>query len=313
MSKSDSSTHRQLSIAKVADFEEFWQNTTGQLTHYPPTHATMRLDQQADIVHYDVTFNSWLDTAIKGYFLQWTGAKSRPLLVYTHGYNGNCEAQWEWAQKGFNVFGFDTRGFGRSIIPVHREGWILTGIESPELSILRGAICDFVRATEIARALAGESIERTLFYGFSFGGAMALMAEALTQAADLVAAGAPSFGWMAGRHKLAKMGSGHEIDRHILEHPELENRTMHTLSYFDTARFAPFIKKPCLIGIGQRDIVVPAETVRAICDNLQAPHVIREFPYSHTSQPEERLWQNFEREWIEMGLTGQLPPVSNGT
>lgn len=82
---------------------------------------------------------------------------------------------------------------------------------------------------------------------------------------------------------------------------------MRTLSFFDTANFAGLISKPVLIGMGRKDLVVPAQTVRAICSRLQGPHVVREFPYSHSSQPEESLWQNFEREWLQLALSGRLP------
>ena len=307
MSSPDFTTAKHPPLEKPKDFEAFWRNTHQQLKCYSSAHETRCMDQQGDIVNYAVTFNSWLDTTIKGYFLKWHGKKPRPLLIYTHGYNGNCNIQWLWARQGFNVFGFDTRGFGRSVIPIQKDGWILTGIESAETSILRGAVCDYIRAAEVARLLADGLTERTLFYGYSFGGAMALMAEAVCQCADVVAAGVPSFGWMAGRRKLVKMGSGQEVNHYIRAHPELQEQIMQTLSYFDCANFAPLIKKPCLIGLGQKDIVVPAETVRVICNNLQTPHVVREFPYSHSNRPEEQLWQNFEREWLALGLSGLLP------
>ena len=29
-----------------------------------------------------------------------------------------------------------------------------------------------------------------------------------------------------------------------------------------------------------------------------------EFPVSHSDSPEQRLWEKFERHWIELALTG---------
>ena len=297
-------------IDRPQDFDQFWQETRFDLNNYPETFEQTLSDQQGRVSHYAIEFNSWQNTTIRGYLLKWQDSQPRPLIVYTHGYNGQCNTQWQWAHSGFNVFGFDTRGFGRSIAPVHHDGWILTNIESPLNSILRGAVCDYVRAGEIAKALTESSTNRTLFYGFSFGGAMALMAEALGQAADMVAAGVPTFGWMEGRRKLVKLGSGEEINHYIHTHPDREATIMRTLAYFDTVNFAPLIKKPTLIGIGKKDVIVPQKTVRAICSRLRCPFVIREFPYSHSNQPEEQLWQNFDRDWRQMALTGQLPVIT---
>jgi cephalosporin-C deacetylase len=293
-------------IDKPEDFDRFWKGTLAALDGFERAFVKTLQNSRGSINHYAIDFNAWGNTAIFGYCLHWNDAQARPLLIYTHGYNGQCNIEWQWAEQGLNVFGFDTRGFGRSTIPIHKDGWILTGIESPDTSILRGAICDYIRATEIARLIAQSSVLRTLYYGRSFGGAMALMAEGLNQAADLLAVGAPTFGWMAGRRILTKLGSGDEINRYIRKHPEQDGKIMNTLSYFDTVNFAPLINKPTLIGIGQKDIVVPAETVHAICKQLHCPHVIREFPYGHSSQPEEQLWQNFDKEWQQMALTGQL-------
>jgi len=294
-------------IERPEDFERFWKDTLAAFNNYEREFKKTLQNSHGGISHYTVDFNSWKDTHIRGYCLHWNDAQPRPLLIYTHGYKGTYNVEWPWAELGFNVFGFDTRGFGRSPVPIHEDGWILTGIESPVTSILRGAVCDYMRATEIAGLITQSSTLRTLYYGRSFGGAMALMAAALNQSADMLAAAVPTFGWMAGRRKLVKLGSGDEVNRYIRIHPEQEGNIMNTLSYFDTANFAPLINNPTLIGIGLKDIVVPAETVRAICDHLRCLHVIREFPYSHSSQPEERLWQIFDKEWQQMARTGRLP------
>ena len=297
-------------IEKPDDFDRFWRQTCMELNRYADTFERTLVDQRDAIDYYTIEFNAWQNTALWSYLLQWQDKQPRPLVIYTHGYHGQCDIQWQWARLGFNVFGFDSRGFGRSKMPIHDDGWILTGIDSPSHSILRAAICDYVRACEIAGRLTHASTSRTLYYGYSFGGAMALMGAALDQSADVVAAGVPSFGWMAGRRKLVKLGSGAEINRYIRAHPSDENAIMHSLAYFDTANFAPLITTPTLIGIGKKDVVVPTETVRAICGQLSCPHVIREFPYSHSHQPEEQLWQRFDRDWQQMALTGQLPIAS---
>lgn len=292
-------------ITAPDDFTAFWRTTLDQLQEIDPqTHAT-NIATRTDIEHIEINCSSWQQIAIQGYLLRHLDDQPHPLVIYTHGYNSQYEVLWQWAQQGFNVCGFDTRGFGRSVMTTDTAGWILTGIESAEQNILRGAVCDYIRVAQVARHLAGSSNSRTLYYGYSFGGAMALMAAALDQGADVVAAGVPSFGWMEGRRRLVKQGSGHEVNSYLQQHPKREATVMNTLAYFDTCNFAPLITAPTLIGLGKVDHVVPPETVRAIAQRLQAPHRLMEFPYSHSDQPEEE-WQVFEKAWQRLALSGEL-------
>lgn len=296
---------------RPADFDAFWGETLAELAHIPyairpDTEQTVGPDLQLRTLQ----FQSWQYARIHAYLLQGSDPEPRPLVVYTHGYDGQCEIVRHWAAQGLDVFGFDTRGFGRSRHAVperHPDGWILTGIEAPAHSILRGAICDYHRAVDVARQLLPRPPRHTLFYGFSFGGAMALVGAALRRDADMVVAGVPSLGWMAGRRRLVKAGSGKEVNDYLARHPHLEPTVMQTLAYFDTANFAAQIRAPCLLGLGQRDIVVPAATVRAISERLHCAKILREFPVSHSQLAEERLWQDFEAEWLGRALTGDWP------
>ena len=129
-----------------------------------------------------------------------------PLVVHSHGDGSRCDVQWKWAEAGYDVVGIDIRGFGRSAAAVaapSRWGYMLTGIESPETSVLlAGAVCDYGRTMQLARDLFAGQTARRLTYGFSFAGGLALMAEALWDMSDLLVLGVPTFGWTEGRYFL---------------------------------------------------------------------------------------------------------------
>ncbi|MDJ0739897.1 MAG: acetylxylan esterase [Gammaproteobacteria bacterium] len=309
--RSRSSVPPSSAIARPIDFDTFWRDTLRELARVPAAIGIDDGDSQASITQLVVEFNSLGGQRVHGYLLRWDDPVPRPLVVYTHGYNGRVDVLRPWAEAGFHVLGFDTRGFGRSPCATHPDGWILTGIGAPRSSILRGAVCDYVRAITVARALCAPRVSRTLAYGFSFAGAMAIMAEAVSGTADMVTAGVPSLGWMAGRRHLVRLGSGKEVNDYIAAHPQRESQVMHTLAYFDSANFAAAITKPTLIGVGRKDIVVPAETVQAISDRLQCEHRVMTFPYSHSDHPDERLWLQFEQAWQLMLTQGRL--VQAGT
>ena len=200
----------------------------------------------------------------------------------------------------------DIRGFGKSVNAVNDispDGYILTGIESEETSILRGAICDYIRAVQVARALLNNKCPHTVLYGRSFGGALAAIAAALIRDVDLLVTAVPTFAWAEGRRRLVTEGSGAEINAYLSKFPDKEKQLMRTLSYFDTMNFAPLIKCDTLVGVGLKDLVVPAETVYAFINHLSCHKKVMHYPVSHTSSAEEKLWDDFEDQWLQLALT----------
>jgi cephalosporin-C deacetylase len=292
-------------LTRQPDFFPFWRNTLDELATVPQ--AVWHKDQDADQRLYlsQLEFASAGGARLRGYLHYWRDLRPRPLLVFTHGYNGQIQTVPQWARAGFHVLGFDVRGCGdsRQAAPkIAADGYILTGIEDQGLSILRGAVCDYIRAAEVGRALLGERLSRVVFYGFSFAGALAMMAQALTGMAEFLVVGVPTFGWMEGRRRLVRRGSGAEVNAYIAAHPEREAEVMRVLSYFDTMNFADRVHCPTLIGLGERDDIVPAATVQAIVDRLRCPYRLRRFPYSHSAHPDEARWAIFEEEWLALAL-----------
>lgn len=319
-------------ITRRNDFFDFWSATLAELDRTPPNPrlgVSVTSPEGARIV--PVRFASLGSADIQGFLItlddtdgerveadasvartaaasprpstaERTGEqRRRPLVVTTHGYNSQCNPVLEARHTvacDADLFCFDVRGFGlsRTACPVDPDGYVLTGLTDPRQSILRGAVCDYVRAAEVGRLL-GSGEEGLVFHGRSFGGSLALVAQAITQAADYLAAAVPTFGWADGRRRLVKVGSGGEINDYLARHPAREEAVMRTLSYFDTVNVADRIGCPALIGVGRRDTIVPAPTVYAIANHMEPAPEIIELPVSHSEDPEERHWMRFDRRW----------------
>ena len=121
-----------------------------------------------------LSFRSLGGVRVAGYAILWRDEEKRPLVVHSHGYGSSCSLQWIWARSGYNVVGVDIRGFGwsRAAAPdISKWGYVLTGIETPESSVLRGAVCDYAQAVQVARQLCKASITGTVLHGISFSGA----------------------------------------------------------------------------------------------------------------------------------------------
>jgi cephalosporin-C deacetylase-like acetyl esterase len=298
-------------LRRPVDFFEFWSRTMKELDRTGPMVEREAATTRAGIRLERLSFASLGDARIHGYLLRWADGAPRPLVVHGHGYGGRSTPRWRWARAGLNVLGVDVRGWGRSrtALPSRsRWGWVLTGVESPERHVLRGAVCDYLRAVRVGRELLGPAVTRTVLQGSSLAGGLALMAQALAGVGDLLAVAVPTFGWAEGRRLFGSAGSAGEINRYLERRPEhAAEDLMVVLRYFDPMHFAGLVRCPTLVGVGVVDAVVPAPTVLAITAHLVGPHEVMRFPVSHAGSPEERRWRGFERRWLELALGG-VPP-----
>ena len=298
-------------LTRPPDFDSFWKRTSAELGRVASNVLREPLESQDPALGFEgLTFASWGEARVSGYVIRWKDTIPRPLVVHSHGYDGELDPKWHWARAAVNVIGVQTRGYGRSqgALPSPSPwGYVVTGIGSPEEHFLRGAVCDYMRAVEVGKEIMGSLVSRTVLHGASFAGGLALMAEAVMQVADFLVVAVPSFGWAEGRRLFVKEGSGQEINRYLEAHPEREEDVMVVLSYFDPMNFAVDVRCPTLVGLGVEDSVVPAPTVYAIANHLGGLHQIVRLPVSHTDRPEEKLWEQFEVYWLRLAAEG-VPP-----
>lgn len=287
----------------------FWESTHAQLARLDPAvqQRTLEVDDDTGIQLEVVTFVSLGEVRVSAYLLRWPDDRPRPLVVSSHGYGSQCRARWDWARRGVNVIAVDIRGFGmsRDALPEpSRWGYVLTGIESPETSVIRCAVCDYMQAARVGRLLLGDRVSSRVFEGVSFAGGLALMAQAVTAASDLLAIGVPTFGWAEGRNLFVKSGSGAEISRYLEQRPDQAEDAMLVLRYFDAVNFAARVSCPTLLALGLKDDVVPAKTVYGVANHLKVRYELMEFPVSHTDGPEQAQWARFELAWLRLALAG---------
>jgi cephalosporin-C deacetylase len=290
------------------DLDAFWATTIAQLRQVPlDLRRSPRPGPSDGTVAHDLAFRSWGGHLLRGYAITWADRVPRPLVVHAHGYRSQAVPHLEWVRAGCHVVGFDIRGFGRSVTAVPAPspaGWLLTGAHRPETSVLRGAVCDYVRARHVARALGVPTL-RSVTHGVSLAGGLALMAEAVAPAADLLVLEVPTFGWVEGRRLLVEHGSGAEVADFLERHPQYPEDDLQTvLSYFDAALLAPAVGCPTVVGVGLVDHVVPFASVQAIVERLRAPLEVMTFPASHDAGPAMRAWDRFDEHWLGLALGG---------
>lgn len=296
------SSRNRPALERPADFEDFWAGTLAELARVPAAvEITDTRQPQPGLLLQRFSLRSLGGLRISAYLLSHADGQRRPVVVHSHGYGGRSSVQYGWAHEGLHVAGFDVRGCGDSAAPprgLHPGGMVLTGLARPGSSILRGAVCDYLRLHDCARGLLGAAAGPSVFKGRSFSGALALMAAALDPRPALLVAAVPTFGWITGRRRMTLLGSGGELNRYLDRHPHREAALLASLRYFDPMHFAPGLRCPVVMGIGREDPVVPAVTVRAIAAHVATALEVHELPCSHTRRPEEALWDDFDAMWL---------------
>ena len=294
--------------------DAFWGRTLDALAETGPAPIAHRQPAPGVGLQFDrLEFTSLGNVTIAGYLLTHDDSESRPLIVHSHGYNSQYDVMLYWARAGCHVMGIDFRGFGRSEqVPLARGGYVLTGGDSQQRSILRGAVADLIQAQQVAKLLLSWRISSQTLYGFSFGGAIAIMAAAVGDEPDLLVAGQPTFGWNRERLRLASAGSAAEINAYCGAFPQQRSTLLETLDHFDTMHYAARLTGPTLIGVGLDDRVVPSRSVFAIGNHVASPQFeIRILPVAHSDDPRESLWATFDDEWIRLTTDG-LPADFGG-
>lgn len=284
-----------------ADLAAFWGEVLAELAATPP-------DLELRVLDPDAGRGEWYATSLGGRRIGGTFTappgpwRARPQWIRGHGY-GFPQGSDPFAVEGdpeWIAVTVDVRGYGRSRtegdpgIP----GWAVHGIADRRGYILRGAVADWIRCVEVARALPGADSDLTLLTGGSMAGGLALLAAPWVDNLLGVVASVPTFGAYRLRERLVKRGSGAEVNRRLAEAPPAERSALvENLRYYDVVNIAPLIRVPALIGLGVLDDVVPGETVAAIYHALGSPAKrLLSYPCSHSTHPLDRLWDGFARE-----------------
>jgi fermentation-respiration switch protein FrsA (DUF1100 family) len=128
--------------------------------HIPPSKFGLRFE--------DVSFDSTDGVRLKGWFVRGKGEGRLPTVIVCHGLGANRSDFTEMAawlsRDGFNVLLFDFRGHGESERKASTFGYL-------EQNDLLGAL-EFVKGRD--------DVDRIAVYGFSMGGAVAILTASRT-------------------------------------------------------------------------------------------------------------------------------------
>ncbi|UOY87794.1 acetylxylan esterase [Bacillus glycinifermentans] len=273
------------------DFQEFWEESLGELAKEKAEPQLERYDYPADGVNvYWLTYRSIGGAYIKGWYAVPDRKGPHPAIVKYHGYNASYDGDIHdivnWALHGYATFGMLVRGQNGSEDTSgsphgHVPGWMTKGILDPKTYYYRYVYLDAVRALEVVKGFAEVDEKRIGVIGASQGGGLAIAASALS---DIPAAAVSEYPYLSNFQRAIDTA----IDQPYLEinsffkrngSPDIERKAMNTLSYFDIINLAESVKAPVLMSIGLVDTITPPSTVFAAYNHLNTEKELKVYRY----------------------------------
>jgi cephalosporin-C deacetylase len=274
---------RVVKVERPADFDAFWADTMARAAHVPlnPSSTPLPLRSTDQVAVYDVAYDSLDGVRIAGWYCTpkdvpppWPG------LLIVPGYISEPTLPKSWAKLGYATLGIGPRGKLRSNSQYNPgyPGLLIDNIVDRNTYSYRGFYVDAARAIDFLLAQPEIDSTRIGVHGSSQGGALTITTAALRN--DVVAVGAAGAPYLCGFLDAAALTHSYpyeEINEYLRQHPDREPAVRQTLAYFDGINFAPLIRCPMRLNLGENDDVCPPETGMALYDALGGPKELRSY------------------------------------
>lgn len=267
-------------LTKQDDFDDFWRQTLNELADVAPEFVATRRQQFDSPTHgvYEVTMRSLGGVRVGGWYEKprVTTHAPYPALLRVPGYGSDMRPSG--ISEPFAVFSFNVRGHGNSQADVSGtpEDFWIRGLDHKEGYYYQGAYADCVRAVDFLASRPEVDVDRIAVTGGSQGGGLSLVTAALDPRISLCA---PDIPFLCDWVRYFKTSDWPEMNEWVKAKPERSwEKTLRTLSYFDTLNLADRIRCPVFLGLGLQDEVCPAATIFSVYNRLTRLKEYRVYP-----------------------------------
>ncbi len=278
---------------KKEDFEAFWSEQVAFL-------HTVPLEVQREVMDtpYEKSFRSWKltynthdKTVIEAIFSCPADRKEGeklPCVVIFHGGDGGGAKRLypDFLATGVCCLAMDVRGqCGTTLDQAeYRSGDYMTGLMTrgifeKEECYLRNIYLDAVRAMDVAASLDEVDPARMVTYGGSQGGALSVVASALSGKSKKCYTAITSYNCLARR---VEAGSGvfNRVRDMIWKYPETADRILENLTYFDINNMISLLEIPLDICLGLSDPICLPHFVYSVYHHAPGSKKLRMYPFT---------------------------------
>ncbi len=250
-------------MTKKDDFESFWADKVKKLREIPIEIERIKLETPFDSMYttYEIIYNTHDNTKVHAYYSVPVHKRKEklPCIARFHGGSLSKKIYHEIVATGVCCFAIDVRSQGGTTVDRaeyengDRCGNLMTrGVLTKENFYMGNIFLDAIRAIDVIETLPEVDPTKIVSYGVSQGGALAIVAAALSGKVIKTYASIPSFICLKQRveKNLGFLGQIHTYLRH---NPEYTDLVFDNLTYFDINNMASLLKNPISISLGLTD------------------------------------------------------------
>ena len=289
--------------APIAEVETFWQRTLERVSREPLEVQVESVNDPLPYKKYRITYRSLEGIKVRAYLgvpIQGeTINRPLPAIITAPGYGGKEQGvMLDECQRGYVILQVYPRSQGESI-----DLWKIDGpdkltwhINQPEGYYYQGAYVDVIRGIDYLQSRSDVDRNRIGLMGTSQGGGIVLAVGGLDPRVKAVVAHVPCLCDM----RRAAVIEGSAIKKLLEDYQALSPENLRTLDYFDPLNLGQRLKEPTLISAGGQDRTCPADSIRAVFDQLPGIKSLSYYPaLYHTSAGD---FYQMSWEWMERHL-----------
>lgn len=270
------------------DFVEFWTNRYASALKIEQTYKVEDTGEVRNQLRVcTITYTTTGNVEIGGWLLLPVSGKIETAYVITHGYGGRDQPDFHLPLENAALLfpccrGLPTRSLFSSI-PSDANQHVLHGIKNPHQYVHGACVDDIWTGVSLLESLYPQVRSRIGYLGISFGGGIGAMALAWDDRIGKAHFNVPSFGNNTLRLTLQTFGSGASVQEQWENSPKA---VAQTLSYFDAATAAKYIKAPVHCACALRDPCVAPPGQFAIYNALPVEKELFVLSAGHTEYPD---------------------------
>ncbi|MBE6581432.1 MAG: acetylxylan esterase [Ruminococcaceae bacterium] len=278
---------------KCADFEAFWQKAIADMRQVPLSFTKEKIDTPYDktFTTYKIFYNTHDNTKVAAYFSCPNNAQGPlPCVAHFHGGSMQKEIQPGILATGVCCFSIDVRSQGGETVDKadystdFNSGLMTLGVLDKNEFYMKNIYLDAIRAIDLIATLPEVDPQRIVTYGGSQGGALSIVASALSGKSIKCFTNETSYCCI---HRRVELGT--RIFRSTYDflkaYPHHTDAVMETVSYFDVNNIVSLLKVPTYFCLGFADDVCLPEFVYSAYTHATCEKELMMIPFTPHTTP----------------------------
>lgn len=275
---------------KKNDFSDFWEKEVEKLRRIPLTVKREKLSTPYDssFLTYKISYNTHDDTVVNAYFSCPVNKKAEklPCVARYHGGGGKKRIYHDILATGVCCFAIDVRSQGGTTIDKGKYslgdtngGFMSRDVTSKDSFYMKNIYLDAVRAIDVISSLEEVDSSKIVTFGESQGGALSIVAAALSGKVKKSFPAVTSYCCLEER---VFLGSGvfDSTRKFLNKYPHYTDEVMDTLSYFDINNMVSLLKVPVSFLLGLNDPICLPQFVYSAYSHVNSPKEIIISPFT---------------------------------